>query len=195
MSYVPPHLRNSSSSLYRPSKPSKTSAVTLDDTHRTTNSLSFSSENSHLSHTNASSSPSFSRRPSSNATAMPRTLLVPEPVSPHWKPSDRVFRMKPEQVWRLWLIWLISGVFFLFMLVWRGLLDLISLSCQSWRSFWSCFSLSVCVLCFFSAIVWVAEIIMVWTRWRKAYVSFSCRLGGRKTRAWITVEKSLRKLK
>ncbi|KAL6312893.1 hypothetical protein AAG906_032152 [Vitis piasezkii] len=98
MSYVPPHLRNPSSSLSRTSKPTETSAVTLDDTHRTTNNLSYSSTNSHLSHSNASSSPSLSRWASSNAAAVPRTPSVPEPVFPQWKPSDRVFRMKPEQI-------------------------------------------------------------------------------------------------
>lgn len=98
MSYVPPHLRNPSSSISRTSKPTETSAVTLDDTHRTTNNLSYSSTNSHLSHSNASSSPSLSRWASSNAAAVPRTPSVPEPVFPQWKPSDRVFLMKPEQV-------------------------------------------------------------------------------------------------
>uniref|UniRef100_A0A2N9J4M0 RNA helicase n=1 Tax=Fagus sylvatica TaxID=28930 RepID=A0A2N9J4M0_FAGSY len=86
MSYVPPHLRNSSSTTT-----TKISSTNLD-TDRT--KLSYSSD---------SSIPSLS--PSSNAfrrssASLPssRAFSVPDSVNPHWKPSERVLRMKPEQI-------------------------------------------------------------------------------------------------
>ncbi|XP_040993787.1 DEAD-box ATP-dependent RNA helicase 52A-like isoform X1 [Juglans microcarpa x Juglans regia] len=72
MSYVPPHLRNSGST------PSTTG----------TSSLTLDADRSKLS----KSSTDF--RQSSRSLR----LAVPEPVFPHWNPSERVLRMKPEQV-------------------------------------------------------------------------------------------------
>ncbi|KAF5470321.1 hypothetical protein F2P56_010841 [Juglans regia] len=72
MSYVPPHLRNSGST------PSTTG----------TSSLTLDADRSKLS----KSSTDF--RQSSRSLR----LAVPEPVFPHWNPSERVLRMQPEQV-------------------------------------------------------------------------------------------------
>ncbi|XP_010253045.1 PREDICTED: ATP-dependent RNA helicase DBP2-like [Nelumbo nucifera] len=102
MSYVPPHLRTSSTpsshclpTATRNSTTTKTSSETLEYDHK------FYSSNPHYSLKNSSSAPpSFSngaRRTSGNLP-LSRALAVPEPVFQQWKPSERVFRLKPEQI-------------------------------------------------------------------------------------------------
>ena len=80
MSYVPPHLRNSG-----PTTTTKISSVNLDN-GRTNLSFSSSSSNSSLS------------SPSSNAFRRSSASSVPNSVLPQWQPSERVLRMKPDQV-------------------------------------------------------------------------------------------------
>ncbi|KAK4606883.1 hypothetical protein RGQ29_000925 [Quercus rubra] len=80
MSYVPPHLRNSG-----PTTTTKISSVNLDN-GRTNLSFSSSSSNSSLS------------SPSSNAFRRSSASSVPNSVLPQWQPSERVLRMKPDQI-------------------------------------------------------------------------------------------------
>ncbi|KAK9279376.1 hypothetical protein L1049_013055 [Liquidambar formosana] len=95
MSYVPPHLRNSISSSVAPtSHPSQTTSVALDTTdhtNTTTNNKLFCSSNSHFNNFSPATLPSFSN-------GSRRNSAVPETVFPHWKPSERVSRLKPEQI-------------------------------------------------------------------------------------------------
>ncbi|KAF3454793.1 hypothetical protein FNV43_RR05241 [Rhamnella rubrinervis] len=92
MSYVPPHLRNSSSSTTTTT--SKTSSTTLDTdyTKLSYTSNSYSKSSSNLSSFNAS------RWTSGILPQSVRPLAVPDTVFPQWKPSERVLRMKPEQI-------------------------------------------------------------------------------------------------
>ncbi|WCJ34919.1 ATP-dependent RNA helicase DBP2 [Euphorbia peplus] len=92
-SYVPPHLRNSSSAT---SAAASTTTVTLDSDHTTKLSRSASS-NGHSS-SSTSTRNSLSRRGSSSAFSSPRTSSVPDAVIPQWTPSDRVLRMSELQV-------------------------------------------------------------------------------------------------
>ncbi|XP_027334905.1 ATP-dependent RNA helicase DBP2-like isoform X2 [Abrus precatorius] len=86
MSYVPPHLRNATSTTVATAR---TSAVTLENHHT---KLAFHSNNNSLP-----SFPNASRR-SSAAPPSPRILAAPDPVFPHWQPSERVSRMTPNQI-------------------------------------------------------------------------------------------------
>nr|XP_048324803.1 ATP-dependent RNA helicase DBP2-like isoform X2 [Ziziphus jujuba var. spinosa] len=101
MSYVPPHLRDSSSSTTTTT--SKTSSITLDSDFTTTK-LSYTSNsypknnNNNNSSSNLSSSFNASRWTSGALSPSVRSLSVPDPVFPQWKPSERVLRMKPEQI-------------------------------------------------------------------------------------------------
>ncbi|KAK9998959.1 hypothetical protein SO802_018562 [Lithocarpus litseifolius] len=83
MSYVPPHLRNSG-----PTTTTKISSINLDN-GRT--NLSFSSSSSSNSNSSLSS-------PSSNAFRRSSASSVPNSVPPQWQPSERVLRMKPDQI-------------------------------------------------------------------------------------------------
>ncbi|KAK9167886.1 hypothetical protein Syun_000026 [Stephania yunnanensis] len=90
MSYVPPHLRNSSSSANLNDQTfTKTSSETLVSHQNKLNSFPLQNNNSY----------SFNavRRTSSQAT-LPKVLAIPEPLFEQWKPSERVLRMKPEQI-------------------------------------------------------------------------------------------------
>lgn len=94
MSYVPPHLRSSSSTTVA----TRISSLTPDSNDHS--KLAFSS-NSHFNSSPTPSSPSTFSNPSrriSGAPSSSRTLSVPDAVFPHWQPSERVSRMKPEQV-------------------------------------------------------------------------------------------------
>lgn len=95
MSYVPPHLRSSSSTTVA----TRISSLTLDSNDHS--KLAFSS-NSHFNGgtptPSSLSSFSNSSRRSNGAPPTSRTLAVPDAVFPHWQPSERVSRMKPEQV-------------------------------------------------------------------------------------------------
>ncbi|KAI4307780.1 hypothetical protein L6164_030928 [Bauhinia variegata] len=94
MSYVPPHLRNSSSTTVA----TRTSSLTLENDHHS--KLAFPS-NSHLKNSSTANSlctfSNASRRSSGNFTPS-RIAAVPDPVFPQWQPSERVSRMKPEQI-------------------------------------------------------------------------------------------------
>ncbi|XP_025888827.1 DEAD-box ATP-dependent RNA helicase 20 isoform X2 [Solanum lycopersicum] len=89
MSYVPPHLRNS--------------AAGKTTTTPTINSIGadhFSSKHtSRISSLEKSSNGySSSARRSSLNYSLPNTFAVPDPIFPHWKPSERVLRLKSEQI-------------------------------------------------------------------------------------------------
>ncbi|KAJ0076365.1 hypothetical protein Patl1_35027 [Pistacia atlantica] len=83
MSYLPPHLRNSTSDSMSKASPTNSSVVTLNTDH---SKLSFSSNSNSV----ASFSNAFRR------TAAAQTL--PEPVFATWKPSDRILRLQPQQI-------------------------------------------------------------------------------------------------
>ncbi|CAK7323483.1 unnamed protein product [Dovyalis caffra] len=97
MSYIPPHLRNSSSTTTITT--SRTNSLPLTDTNDHAN-LSHSSSNVNSKTTTSSSATSssstFNSRRSSGGVA--RTISVPEPVFPKWTPSDRVLRFNPDQI-------------------------------------------------------------------------------------------------
>ncbi|KAJ4980110.1 hypothetical protein NE237_010890 [Protea cynaroides] len=97
MSYVPPHLRTTSAT--HSFTASKTTSETLDyyDQKHSSSSPHYSllqSKNSAISPSNFSNA---ARRTSSNLPSS-RAIPVPEPVFEQWKPSERVFRLKPEQI-------------------------------------------------------------------------------------------------
>ncbi|XP_042476556.1 ATP-dependent RNA helicase DBP2-like isoform X2 [Macadamia integrifolia] len=96
MSYVPPHLRQSSAT--RSSTASKTTSETLDnDQKQSSSSLHYSSLQSKGSSSSYSGfSHAANRTPASLSHS--RTLPPLEPVFQQWKPSERVFRLKPEQI-------------------------------------------------------------------------------------------------
>ncbi|KAL1834971.1 hypothetical protein ACET3Z_004622 [Daucus carota] len=78
MSYVPPHLRSSSSA---------TKTLEINGNNHYTNSFVSQSSNNNLY-----SSSTSSRRSSENL------LLPPDSVVPQWKPSDRVLALKTDQI-------------------------------------------------------------------------------------------------
>nr|XP_043611045.1 ATP-dependent RNA helicase DBP2-like [Erigeron canadensis] len=90
-SYVPPHLRKSSAAT-----------ATTTTTTKTTTATSATLENHKLnsnSINNAFSNAASPRRNSTNNHSQPsRALAVPNVVFPQWKPSERVLRLKPEQI-------------------------------------------------------------------------------------------------
>ncbi|XP_044486749.1 DEAD-box ATP-dependent RNA helicase 20-like [Mangifera indica] len=85
MSYLPPHLRNSTSNSISRASPTSSSIVTLNNDH---SKLSF------YSNSNSSSVASFSNAFRRN----PAAQTLPEPVFATWKPSDRVLRLQPQQI-------------------------------------------------------------------------------------------------
>eukprot|EP00258_Populus_trichocarpa_P031213 XP_024447232.1 ATP-dependent RNA helicase DBP2 [Populus trichocarpa] len=89
MSYIPPHLRNSSSTTTVTTR--RTQSPPLTDTN-----LSHSSSNS------TSSAPSsfstFNSLSLRTSASVARTISVPQPVFPQWTPSDRVLRFTPDQI-------------------------------------------------------------------------------------------------
>ncbi|KAK2974590.1 hypothetical protein RJ640_025239 [Escallonia rubra] len=100
MSYVPPHLRNSTTAT--------AAATTLgsngsncNDSHKLNSQSSHSNNGSAAAnnhhHSSSSAFSNAARRSSSNLLS-PRTLAVPDAVVPQWKPSERVQRLKPEQI-------------------------------------------------------------------------------------------------
>ncbi|CAL5388328.1 unnamed protein product [Camellia sinensis] len=90
MSYVPPHLRNSiatkttTTSSTTTLEPSTTTPTTTDHYHKF---------NSHSSTANGNVN-NYLTSSFSNAA---RRSSVPDHVLPHWKPSERVLRLTPEQ--------------------------------------------------------------------------------------------------
>ncbi|KAH1196883.1 ATP-dependent RNA helicase DBP2 [Glycine max] len=99
MSYVPPHLRNATSTSVATAR---TPSVTLDNNnnnHHHHHKLAFPSNTTTT--TNCSPSLSFhnnASRRSSAAPPSPRILATPDAVFPQWQPSERVSRMTPEQI-------------------------------------------------------------------------------------------------
>ncbi|XP_042502472.1 DEAD-box ATP-dependent RNA helicase 20-like [Macadamia integrifolia] len=95
MSYVPPHLRTSA---IRSSTTSKTASETLDyDEKHSSSTPHYSLLQSKNNSSALSTLPNSIRRTSSNLPPS-RALPVPEPVFQQWKPSERVFRLKAEQI-------------------------------------------------------------------------------------------------
>ncbi|KAH8490605.1 hypothetical protein H0E87_022948 [Populus deltoides] len=90
MSYIPPHLRNSSSNATITA--SRAHSVPPTDTNDHPN-LSHSSSNF-----NTSSSTTFASPSRRSSGAFSRTISVPQPVFPNWTPSDRVLRFNPDQI-------------------------------------------------------------------------------------------------
>ncbi|XP_057987519.1 ATP-dependent RNA helicase DBP2 isoform X2 [Hevea brasiliensis] len=97
MSYIPPHLRNSTTTT--------TSSLTLDSVSDHISKLSHSaSSNLHTKISSATSTwnslPTLSNgsRRTSVAVTSPRTLAVPEVVFPQWSPSERVLRLNSQQI-------------------------------------------------------------------------------------------------
>ncbi|KAL0436624.1 UNVERIFIED_CONTAM: ATP-dependent RNA helicase DBP2 [Sesamum radiatum] len=96
MSYVPPHLRSSSAA---------TVAATVgngvaDQFHPKqvkSSSTKFTSAKNNYSTGNSINSGNAGYR-SSGSGVSSRNGVAPDPVFPQWKPSDRVLRLKPEQV-------------------------------------------------------------------------------------------------
>ncbi|KAK1426883.1 hypothetical protein QVD17_15563 [Tagetes erecta] len=92
MSYVPPHLRNSTTGTI----------TTLDNnTTATTTNHKLNSNKSSINNNNNNNafSNAAPRRSSTNNHIQPtRVLAVPNAVFPQWKPSERVLRLKPEQI-------------------------------------------------------------------------------------------------
>ncbi|OIW20207.1 hypothetical protein TanjilG_06618 [Lupinus angustifolius] len=80
MSYVPPHMRN-------------TSSTTVDNNTK----LAFPSSNSNSNSNNNNSLYNGSRRTSA-APPPSRIVAAPDPVFPPWQPSQRVSRMNPHQI-------------------------------------------------------------------------------------------------
>ncbi|XP_043725422.1 DEAD-box ATP-dependent RNA helicase 20-like [Telopea speciosissima] len=96
MSYVPPHLRTTSAT--RSSITSKPASETLDyDQKHSSSTPHYSFLQSKNSSSSLSGLPNATRRTSSSLPPS-RALPVPEPVFQQWKPSERVFRLKAEQI-------------------------------------------------------------------------------------------------
>lgn len=98
MSYVPPHLRNSSATTTT----TTTTSVTLDNVNDHITKLSNSaSSNFHSKISSATSTwnslPTLSNA-SRRTSAAPRTVAVPEVFFPQWNPSERVLRLNSQQV-------------------------------------------------------------------------------------------------
>ncbi|KAK4707465.1 hypothetical protein R3W88_032957 [Solanum pinnatisectum] len=89
MSYVPPHLRNSAAGK-----------TTTTPTINSKGADHFSSKHTSRipSLEKSSNGYSNSARRSSLNYSLPNTVAVPDPVFPHWKPSERVLRLKSEQI-------------------------------------------------------------------------------------------------
>ncbi|KAL3328155.1 hypothetical protein AABB24_035676 [Solanum stoloniferum] len=89
MSYVPPHLRNSAAGK-----------TTTTPTINSKGADHFSSKHTSRIPSLEKSSNGYSnsaRRSSLNYSLL-NTVAVPDPVFPHWKPSERVLRLKSEQI-------------------------------------------------------------------------------------------------
>ncbi|PHT72507.1 hypothetical protein T459_23292 [Capsicum annuum] len=95
MSYVPPHLRNSAGR--------KTTTATINSNGADHFSSKHSSHQSRIPSIYGNGELekqvfSISARRSSINYTLPKTLAVPDPVFPKWKPSERVLRLKSEQI-------------------------------------------------------------------------------------------------
>ncbi|MFS7987163.1 putative RNA helicase [Helianthus anomalus] len=89
MSYVPPHLRKSVAAT------TTTTTVTATILNTTTTTITTANHNLNSKSVHNAAT----RRSSSNNHIQPsRALAVPNAVFPRWKPSERVLRLKPEQI-------------------------------------------------------------------------------------------------
>ncbi|KVI03708.1 DNA/RNA helicase, DEAD/DEAH box type, N-terminal [Cynara cardunculus var. scolymus] len=92
MSYVPPHLRKSIAATATTTTVSTTATSTTLDNNTSNHKLNSKSINNAFSN-------AAPRRSSANNHIQPlRGLAVPNVVFPQWKPSERVLRLKPEQI-------------------------------------------------------------------------------------------------
>lgn len=99
MSYVPPHLRNSiANSTCRTSLSNPTSTTTTTSVHHRYSHNGEGKIRSYDGKNYSSATPSDCGRRSSGHILPSNPISVPETVLPQWKPSERVFRFKPEQV-------------------------------------------------------------------------------------------------
>lgn len=112
MSYVPPHLRAAAATATAPHSPhshrnptSKPIPETLDNDRKLSSlnpkplSLPHDSPISTFSNASAARRAAATPLQQQHARAFPASSAVPDPVFQQWKPSDRVFRLEPEQVW------------------------------------------------------------------------------------------------
>ncbi|KAG5585946.1 hypothetical protein H5410_046380 [Solanum commersonii] len=89
MSYVPPHLRNSAAGK-------TTTTATINNKGADHFSSKHTSRIPSLE--KSSNGYSNSARRSSINYSLPNTVAVPDPAFPHWNPSERVLRLKSEQI-------------------------------------------------------------------------------------------------
>ncbi|XP_068669310.1 DEAD-box ATP-dependent RNA helicase 20-like [Aristolochia californica] len=99
MSYVPPHLRAASAAAPSLDALSNNSVRSnaRSNSDGCENDQKISSQNPNVSQSKFSSGNAGARRVA-NFAAQSRSAAVPEPVFEQWKPSERVFRLKPEQI-------------------------------------------------------------------------------------------------
>ncbi|CAI9288197.1 unnamed protein product [Lactuca saligna] len=97
MSYVPPHLRKSVAATVTATA-TATTTTTTTATPTNVDNITTNHKLNSKSNNNAFSN-STPRRSSANNHIQPsRALAVPNVVLPQWKPSERVLRLKPEQI-------------------------------------------------------------------------------------------------
>ncbi|KAK4408767.1 ATP-dependent RNA helicase DBP2 [Sesamum angolense] len=96
MSYVPPHLRSSSAATVAPTVGNGV-ADQFHPKQVKSSSTKFTSAKNNYSTGNSINSGNAGYRSSGSGVSTPNAV-APDPVFPQWKPSDRVLRLKPEQV-------------------------------------------------------------------------------------------------
>ncbi|KAL2488467.1 ATP-dependent RNA helicase DBP2 [Forsythia ovata] len=97
MSYVPPHLRNSAATTTTTIINGTGDHLYSKQLNNSSFQLSSGRSNSTLDNNNNGHSWNAGNRTSGNYIS-PRTVVVPDTVFPQWKPSERVIRLKPEQI-------------------------------------------------------------------------------------------------
>ncbi|PIN07819.1 RNA helicase [Handroanthus impetiginosus] len=95
MSYVPPHLRNSSAATA--AAVAKGAGDHFISKQLNNSYAKFTSSKSNNSGSNSIHNGNAGYRSSENYVST-RNDAVPDPVFPEWKPSDRIIGLKPEQV-------------------------------------------------------------------------------------------------
>lgn len=94
MSYVPPHLRKSVAASATTTTTTTTTTATPTNLDNITTNHKLNSKSNNNAFSNLTQ-----RRSSANNHIQPsRALAVPNVVFPQWKPSERVLRLKPEQI-------------------------------------------------------------------------------------------------
>ncbi|XP_077239319.1 DEAD-box ATP-dependent RNA helicase 20-like [Tasmannia lanceolata] len=98
MSYVPPHLRSAAAPSPSPHSISSSHRnATTKPTYETLENDCRPLSQNPTPQSKNSAIPTFSNA-TRRTSSLPRALTVPEPVFEQWKPSERVFRLKPEQI-------------------------------------------------------------------------------------------------